>query len=231
MSVFPSIIQRILRKEVLAVLLNPFSKDPRLLKQAKTLYLRGEKKMKTIFDTTNCYEGQSISEECWVIDSYHNLSSNKDIQEDTIAWSDTAYQDEKDYFMEFLQSLIKSYEKRYRTTVERIALVGRVGLWNGSPVGGRIIDIDDNPIEYMGNVDNVDVTVDEEGVITIHGHHHDGTHSMNIYLLTENKLQKVAPDYLRFGDYDYRDMERIYENLKPLKMGKVGIEYYGSYAS
>lgn len=187
--------------------------------------------MKTIFDTKNCYEGLSKSEGEWVIGDSYDLSNNPDVETETIAWSAMTYEDEKNYFMEFLQNLIQNYEKQYRTTVECIGLVGRVGLWNGSPVGGRILNVDSNPIECMGQVDDVDVTVDEEGIITINGHHHDGSHRMNLYLLTKNKLRKVAPNYLHYGDYSYHEMENIYDNLKPLKAGKVGIQYYGSYSA
>lgn len=177
--------------------------------------------MKKIFSTENCYEGFSKTEDSWVIGNYNELSSSDDIEQNSIQWSDVAYEDEKDYFMEMLRSLIEGYEKRYRTTVDYIALVGRVGLWNGSPIGGRILQVDDNPIEYMGEVDNIEVTVDEDGLITINGYHHDGCHQMNLYILTKNKLKKVAPDFLNYGDYDYHEMERIYEQLNPLKFGTV----------
>lgn len=83
-----------------------------------------------------------------------------------------------------------SNEKRYRTTVETIGLVGRVGLWNGSPVGGRLLRADRNPIEFMGDVDRVEATIEEDGTLAIRGYHHDGCHYMNIYLPTENKLKK-----------------------------------------
>jgi hypothetical protein len=187
--------------------------------------------MKTIFNTKNCYEGVLASNNEYMAGNISELYQSEKIKPDTISWSHTIYECEKDYFMECLQSLIQAYEKRYRTTVDSIGLVGRVGHWNGSPVGGRIIDVNQNPIEFMGSVDDVEVTVDKDGVIRIHGYHHDGSHCMNLYLLTENKLRKVTPDYLQYGDYNYRDMEVIYEQLKPLKMGKIGVEYYGFYSA
>lgn len=187
--------------------------------------------MKIIFDTNNYYEGFNVKEDSWILGSYSELSSDSDVDTESIRWSNFAYDEEKMYFMEFLEILIKNYEKRYRTSVDYLGLVGRVGLWNGNPVGGRIIKSTNNPIEFMGNVDIIDVVLDDNGLITIRGYHHDGIHLMNLYLLTENKLKKVAPDFLRYGEYGHLEMEKIHKELRPLKAGKTGVGYYGSYAS
>ena len=143
-----------------------------------------------------------------------------------------AYEDDRDFFFEFLNELITNYEKRYRTEVIGLRLGGTVGRWNGNPIGGKIIAVDSNPIEQMGSVETVEVVVEDDGVITILGHHHDGTHRMNIYLLTENKLKQVSPSYLNHNQVDYEDMERMVEHLKPLKCSQKVVEsYYGPKAA
>ena len=119
-----------------------------------------------------------------------------------------AYEDDRDFFFEFLNELITNYEKRYRTEVIRLGLGGTVGRWNGNPIGGKIIAVDSNPIEQMGSVETVEVVVEDDGVITILGHHHDG------------------------NQVDYGDMERMVEHLKPLKCSQKVVEsYYGPKAA
>jgi|SRR5690625_3365857 len=132
-------------------------------------------------------------------------------------WDYLAYEEGSMYFNDFLQKLIEQYENQYKTDVLSLGIVGRVGLWNGNPVGGKIIDRSENPLNHMGSVDHIDVEVEEDGTITINGHHHDGTHRMNLYLLTRNKLRKTAPYYLDYRENHYEEIETIYEKLKPLK--------------
>lgn len=185
--------------------------------------------MKVLFDSENCYEAKVIEGDYYVIDDYSSLTENEEIDQSTIEWSQLIYDEERNYFHQYLQEVIQAYEKRYKTFVYAIAIAGRVGLWNGSPIGGRFINSDQNPLNYMGDVDAIDVKVDEEdGEIYLYGHHHDGTHIMQIYLMTENKLRKIAPDYLCYGESNYCHFERIYEECKPLKFCNVAKEYYGN---
>ena len=72
----------------------------------------------------------------------------------------------------------------------------------------------------MGNVDNIEVNIEDNKTITILGHHHDGTHQMNIYFLTENKLNKIGYEL-----DDYRFYEKIYNNYSPIKLPKKN-NYY-----
>lgn len=171
--------------------------------------------MAIILSTETCYEAYNILEGAWVIGSDFTEEEGFDLN--TVDWSWQAWEDEKDYFKSFLDEEIKKYEKRYNTTVEYIALAGRVGLWNGSPVGGRMIYRDENPLEYMGDVDSIEISIGEDRVITLLGHHHDGTHEMHIYFITENKVKQLINDD---GQWDYRDFEKIYEEFSPLKLTK-----------
>lgn len=186
--------------------------------------------MKAIFSTSNCYEGYNEKEDCWVIGgSYGDLANDPDIKESSIQWSDIAFDEEASYFKLFINELIQQYEKRYRTSVMAIGVIGVLGLWNGNPVGGKIIRSHQNPLLQLKNVDDIDVEIDDDGEIVLYAHHHDGTHTFGLYFLTENKLRKYAPNYLHWGDYTADDIESIYENLKPVKAGKIGISYYGDY--
>ena len=181
--------------------------------------------MYTIISTRDCYEAFNKKEDAWVIGNGFTEEEGFDL--DTVAWSEQGWDDEKSYFMEFLNEQIKAYEKRYNTTVEKIALAGHVGLWNGSPVGGTAFDVENNPLERMGNVDDVEVSVLEDNTIELSGHHHDGSHRMNIYFLTGNKLNQLDREWnSSYFDFDYSHFEFIYENFKPLTLTKAGRCYF-----
>lgn len=185
--------------------------------------------MKKIFTTEGCFRAYSEKDDCFMTGDASGLLEMESIDSSTLEWCQDTYENEMSYFMSFMNAMIEAYEKRYRTTVVNIALAGRIGLWNENPIGGKIINATGNPLEHMGRVDTVEVEVDEEGLITINGHHHDGTHRMNIFLLTENKLKKVSPNFLEYGEFDVEDIESIYEKSAPLKMNNTGVGFYGAY--
>lgn len=186
--------------------------------------------MRNVIITTDyCYEGYDTVEECYVIDTYSNLSDNENIQESSIEWSSETWDDEKDYFKSFIEDEIKKKEKSSGSNVVALGQIGRVGLWNGSPTGGRVYDTDQIKKLLEMDVDTIEVTVDENNIITIEGHHHDGTHRMNIYLITEKELKKtkildVYEDEGIEGLNDVSIIQKIYDNLETLKL--KGTNYY-----
>ena len=182
-----------------------------------------------IMSTEYCYEGYHSEEDSYVIGSYSDLYSDDHIDYDTIEFSQMDWEAEKNHFFNYLQKEMERYEKRYKTSVTHFALVGTVGRWNGSPIGGKLIDYNENPIDHMGRVDEIEVVLNEDKTFTILGHHHDGTHRMDIYFMTENKLNKVVPDFVDYGNYDYQDIERIYEEYKPFKATTICADYYGAF--
>ena len=166
---------------------------------------------KTIINTEWCCEGWNKKEEEYISGSICELLDNPDVSHESIRWDDSALEENKSYFMELLNEAISD------SGVERIGIVGRVGLWNATPIGGRIIECHQNPLDYMGNVDRVEVELDREGVVTICGYHHDGVHRMNLFLLDEEDLRELAPAYWHTGEQSPLDMEAIWEGLDPLK--------------
>ncbi|MDX5853611.1 hypothetical protein SIM22_05770 [Bacillus cereus group sp. BfR-BA-01363] len=181
--------------------------------------------MTTILSTVDCQEAYNKVEDAWLIGKDFKEEDGFDMN--TIEWSEFAWNEMKQNFMDYLQTEIERYEKRYKTNVERIALVGHVGRWNGSFVGGRMLSCDENPLECMGNVDNIDVSVDEDGSLFISGHHHDGSHAMQIYFLSENKLNKLDREWdAGWFDFDANHFEQVYNDFKPLKLTKSGRAFY-----
>lgn len=180
---------------------------------------------KVVMGTGVCYEATDYLEEGKpsIIDSYGNLVDREGVKNEEIEFSQSYWEDEKEYFASFLSEVVKNYEKRYRTTITHYALAGTLGLWNGNPVGGSFLKLNENPLEKMGNVDEVEVFIDDNGEVTILGHHHDGTHRMGIYLINEKLYDKLQ-------DQDYKAFEWIYDNRKPIKENQAK-DYFGNYQS
>lgn len=171
--------------------------------------------MKKIINSENYCQGYDKKEKCFVGGSYEDLYENENIDNFTIEWDYSTWEEEKQYFNNCIYSLKKQYEKRYHTIVKKVVLCGKLGLWNGSPVGGKNVSETSFILDNMGNVDDIEVNIEDNGIITILGYHHDGTHRMNIYFLTENKLNKIGYEL-----DDYRFYEKIYNTYNPVKLPK-----------
>lgn len=183
--------------------------------------------MHEIMSTEWCYRGYSHKEECYVNGDYSGLYDAEDVQDDTIEWSLDSWEDEKEYFLDYLRKEMAAYERRYRTTVTHIGMIGSVGVWTGNHVGGKLIRHDENPLDHMGRVDIVRVHLDSDNTLRIDGVHHDGTHCMTIHFLTENKLSKMAPSVLEWSDdYSADDIINIHNNDKAFKVSRIFDEYF-----
>lgn len=176
--------------------------------------------MKKIINSENYFMGFDNLEKCFVCGSYNELYENENIDNFTIEWDGDSWDSEKKYFNDCIEDLKTQYEKRYHTTVEKVVLCGKLGLWNGSPVGGKNVSKTSFILDNIGDVDDIEVNIEDNGTITIVGSHHDGTHRMNIYFLTENKLNKIG-----YSSDDYRFYEKIYNNYSPIKLPKKN-NYY-----
>lgn len=133
------------------------------------------------------------------------------------------YDEELYIFKNFLNSIKTKFEKRYKTTIEEVILCGKVGLWNGSPIGGKVTSLENI---FNVNCDSFDVNVEDDKSIQINFHHHDGTHCMNIYFLTRNSFRKLnlLSEYDNYGlaylKNNYKFFEEIYNKLTPIKFQK-----------
>lgn len=176
--------------------------------------------MITIVSTEKCYEGYNEAKDEWVGGDYLSLVYDqcKDIE-----FSQTQWETEMEYFEEFLKENVKSFEKRFKTEVLEIALCGKVGLWNHSPIGGKIVE-DFNVFNFGDSVDSIDVSIEDDYTITVQGYHHDGTHNMGIYFITKSVLKDTGYKgaYEREGtsalDADF--FEKLYQKRKAIKLPK-----------
>lgn len=178
--------------------------------------------MQTIISTEQCQEAYHTESDSWVIGNAFTESEGFDMS--TVTYSESGWDDEKVYFMEYLEAQVKAYEKRFHTTVKKVAMAGSIGRWNGTFVGGKFIELSANPLEEMGNVDGIEVQVNEEDLIQVSGHHHDGAHRMNLYFLTARMLRKMNSA----GHYGHNEksFEFIQENFKALKLTHAGRSYF-----
>ena len=105
-----------------------------------------------------------------------------------------------------------------------LILLGSVGRWNGTFDGGKIIHADEKNIRnIMGDYDEVTVSSDDEGHISMGFNHHDGTDGMYLYTIPEDltELAKAMgyddPDELDTDiRQDYVDMEELSKHIDKL---------------
>ena len=176
--------------------------------------------VKKILSSEDCYEGYDKKNEEWLGGSYSFL---KEENCENIEFSQDQWEQDYEYFKEFLDDSIKNFEKRFKTEVLEVALCGKVGLWNFSPIGGMIVE-DYLVFNFGESIDMIDVIVEEDSSIIIKGHHHDGTHSMGIYFITNAVLKgtgyKGAYEREGASALDANFFEKLYEKRKPLKLEK-----------
>lgn len=162
-----------------------------------------------VLSSDNCYEGYDKVEECWVLGDYSSLEELENVNSDTIIYSESGWSDEKEYFTSFLEKCKEAYKKKFNKPVAQMVLAGKLGLWNGSPIGGKLIDLNNSPLEAMGNCDTVELEVDSNGEVTVLGHHHDGTHRMKIYLFSHNLYRGMVKEFGEGSEL----FEHIHENM------------------
>lgn len=176
--------------------------------------------MTIIVSTEKCYDGYDKKKDEWIGGDYLSLVY---AECENIEFSQTQWESEMEYFEEFLKENVKSFEKRFNTQVLEIALCGKVGLWNHSPIGGKVVE-DFNVFNLGNSVESIDVSVEDDRTITVQGHHHDGTHNMGIYFITDSVLKDTGYKgaYEREGksSLDANFFEKLHEKRKPLKLSK-----------
>ena len=182
--------------------------------------------MSTLLSSMDCYMGYNKREDYWEFGCYGDLTDIIDVDRDTIEFNTTYFQSMLRWFTnDLMGTLIKKFEKQYKTTVVAIGLFGTIGTWTGQHMGGKIIDIDDIDDLLRMDVDELEITVDDDtGIIEIQGHHHDGTHYLNLHLITENKIDRagteVADSYYTEGVEGLNtaeNFEALANISKPLK--------------
>lgn len=178
--------------------------------------------MYTIMSTEHCLTAYNMEEKCWEVGNDFTEEEGFDLS--TVKWCADAWKDEKEYFSSFLNAQIKDFEKRHHTKVESLSITGRAERWDGRVTTGRLIQVNQNPLEYLGDVNDVEVKVLEDDTIQLWGRHNDGTHQMNLYFLTARKLRELdseKPEVYSESRYQY-----IHENFEPLKLTKSGRAYF-----
>ena len=94
---------------------------------------------------------------------------------------------------------------------DRLAIaVGTVGLWTGTHAGGKVDKVKNLIMSLMTDCDYAKI-VDEDGHLYITCSHHDGTHHMEIKMLTE-KGEK-AFDNWNYDPYNCKTLQEEHNTL------------------
>lgn len=176
---------------------------------------------KTLLNSQDCYEGYDIKNEEYILGSYSHLCKNEYIDISSIKWSQLCWDDNEQYFYNTIKDEILRYEKRYNTIVLQIALVGKQEFWNGSNIGGSIVNIENMLSILSSDITDVNIFLEKDRTILIEGCHHDGTHKLYIFFLTKNNMKRIGI-YNNYENekYDYKYFEKIFLSLNPLKLSK-----------
>lgn len=133
-------------------------------------------------------------------------------------------EDEQSYIISQIEQFISRYEKRYRTIVTDLVLIGNVGTWRGSFTGGKALQSLED-IFHSVSYDEMEINVNDDNTLEMIYIHHDGRHRMNLQFMTEGKKAKIGinenPNY-----WDWQEMEKIY-NLPIPKIDKTFMENFG----
>lgn len=186
----------------------------------------------SLLKSSDCYEGYNESNDSWITGTYQYLLAHDEIDEDTIEFSQLYWEDISSHFYYFLESEKNKYEKRYNTEIIALVLCGEIGLWHSSPIGGMIVDFDSI---FNIDVDDIEVFINKDDTLEIHAYHHDGTHKLNLFFLTESSMKKAGVwkryNSLGFKDFRGEEFKKIYDSLTPLKLTKDNKFYnYDIYA-
>lgn len=173
-----------------------------------------EEKEILYMDTFDYYEMAKESYvEMLVEDGYTKEEAENDFDRLPYVETDIFFELERENVIYLLESLMERYEKRYGCS-GTFYQCGSVGVWNGTFVGGKKI----NNYEDVFSVDCDDIRVyaESDGTLTFSYHHHDGSHYMNLYILSDSVEEK------RFGYYadELEVVQWLVENRKPLKVKK-----------
>lgn len=123
------------------------------------------------------------------------------------------WEEERGYFASFIEQEIDKKESKGEM-VEGIFLIGNVGKWDGTKFGGKYVENASEVLD-IASVDEIEVEVDDERVIDVKGIHHDGTHRMNIYIVTDGDIKRMGLEEV----FDEEGIEGLEE-----------VEYFGKIA-
>lgn len=119
------------------------------------------------------------------------------------------------YFLQYLESSINSYEARYRTNVVELMFIG-TRLNSDKVTGGAIGTIMD------GECDNIDIMA-EDNLITIYIYKNNSCYTYNVYIMTEN-LIKTLGCYSNYKELGYKALEDEYYIEKLYKSYRTPLE-------
>lgn len=145
------------------------------------------------------------------------------------------YESDIDNFMDYLQKMVKRYEKREKTDVLEVVFCGNFNTWNKHCYAGRVVDINDSNTLFSPDCSTTAYVEKDTNEIIVKFAHHDDTHYMNLYFITEPVLKelKCKDDYDYFGTdaFDGVFFNNLHKTQSPLHFIDYDNNYNPNYSN
>lgn len=153
---------------------------------------------------------------------YETMKEEYESDEDVYLGFQEDLKNEREYTVEYLDSFIKRYEKRYQTNVCGILMIAKrsqpvYGNWNGldGRTGYRLIASSEELFEI--NLDDIRIYIDKDGYINADYFDHDGANYSKLKLITQSAKDAVET-YAKYPSaLDYAEYFDNKSQLKPTK--------------
>lgn len=96
-----------------------------------------------------------------------------------------------------------------------IILAGSIGLWDGTRQGGKHVKLGD--VLESSNYDDLEVYLNDNNELVFKFMHHDGSHYMNLYALSEEQLEGTGMNSDDEETWDGQDYINVIERFEPVK--------------
>jgi len=174
--------------------------------------------LKEIFlSSDNCYVGLKHNGEVMVGTEERLTNSGvNDYEFDRLIWLEEKYKLRK-----VILDAIKKYQSQYGIYVTNLALTGSLIVNNQSIDMGRLLDVNDNPLDLFevddSSVIEVGYNLDNELAIVVSGREVKG--EVNIHLITASKIKRLT-EKKRNKRLISSDFLNIRRNSSPINNGK-----------
>ena len=166
------------------------------------------------------------------IDLYNNLlEENGGDYELTNDLCNDLLSDEMHYIQSELEAFISRYEKRYKTNIHSVCIIGarssHYGAIGGNgAVGGHSVEnfksVQNWLSELILSCDDINIFIDENKHFNIEMLDHDGTNSTSLFLATEKEYNSI-------NNYDNVDYHLYNKGKKPVKLDNEFINNFGGF--
>lgn len=145
---------------------------------------------------TTIFSNFDVSERYDMAKEFLESTAEEDVEvSENDIWEEVSFQEQQEYD-DVMDELKKFFDGK------TVLFIGTVGTWTGTHAGGRIGDFMKLYDMLREDCDFVEIT-DEDGNLYIRCSHHDGTHNMQVLVLTD-KGKEIFDDW-EYNEGPYKD--------------------------